>query len=152
MNDDFFLGKAIEKAAESVARGGFPAGAVVVKDGAVVGEGVSVGNLLHDPTAHVETAAVRDACRRLSTSSLDGATLYASMRPCLMCLGAASWASVKRIVFACRQEKVSPEYYGGTYDAAAVNATLSKPLELVWVPSLEERSLEVVRGWERSRG
>ena len=70
-----FLKRAIQKAAESVHQGGFPAGAVVVKNNQIIGEGISIGNILHDPTSHGEMASIRDACKNLSTSDLSGAVL-----------------------------------------------------------------------------
>ncbi|HVY72851.1 MAG TPA: nucleoside deaminase [Candidatus Paceibacterota bacterium] len=138
MNDAIFLQQAIEKAKESVAKGGFPAGAVVVKDGEVIGEGISIGNILHDPTSHGEMAAIRNACVAMQSSNLSECTLYASMQPCAMCLSASGWASISKIVYACPQEKVAKEYYGGA------------PVEMVHYETLERASLEVVKGWEDS--
>jgi tRNA(Arg) A34 adenosine deaminase TadA len=146
--DKEFLLKAIEKAEESLKKGGFPAGAIIVKDGKIIGEGVSVGNLLNDPTSHGEMAAIRDACTNLSTVSLAGATLYASMESCLMCLGAGMWAGISRIVFACAKDKVSPEYYGGEYSTEEINKKMLRPIEVIQIPELEEASLILVRKWE----
>lgn len=106
MDDKQFLQKAILKAKESVAHGGFPAGAIVVKNGEIVGEGVSVGNKLNDPTSHGEMASIREACKNLKTSDLSDSVLYASMQPCLMCLGASMWSAIPKIIFACPKEKV----------------------------------------------
>lgn len=150
MNDKIFLKKAIEKAKESVAQGGFPAGAVVVKDGKIIGEGISIGNKLNDPTSHGEMVAIREACKNLQTSDLSGSILYASLQPCLMCLGGAMWSSISKIVFACAQNKVSPDYYGGHYDLAKINPDLIRPLELIHFSELEEESLAIVRKWEKS--
>jgi guanine deaminase len=80
-------------------RGG-PFGAVIARDGKIIGQGgnrVISGN---DPTAHAEVVAIRDACRRLGAFQLDGCVLYTSCEPCPMCLAAAYWARVDRIVFA----------------------------------------------------
>ena len=67
---------AIQKAQESIELGGFPAGAIVVKDEKIVGEGTSIGNILHDPTSHGEIAAIRDACTCLNTSDLSDQIAY----------------------------------------------------------------------------
>lgn len=147
--DEIFLEMAIEKATQSVAQGGFPAGALIVKNGQVIGEGVSVGNVIHDPTSHGETASIRDACKNIQSSDLSGSVLYASMQPCIMCLSAAMWAGVARVVFACPQSKVSPEYYGGHYDSFVVNKSFLRPLTIEHASSLEQRSLDVVRTWEK---
>jgi len=147
--DETFLEMAIEKAAQSVARGGFPAGAVLVKDGVVMSEDVSIGCVVHDPTSHSEMACLRNACKKAQSSDLSGAILYASMQPCLMCLGAAMWAGVSRIVFACPQNKVSLEYYGGHYDTQSLNESFLRPIMIEHMPSLEESSLAVVHAWEK---
>src|SRR5665213_2115726 len=141
---------ALDKASESVAQGGFPAGSVVVKDGEVVGAGVSSGNKLNDPTSHGEVATIREACLKLKTTDLSGTVLYSSLEPCLMCLGAAMWASIPRIVYACAKEKVSEEYYGGHYDEPAINQTFIHPIELVHAEAFEEESLKIIREWEKN--
>ncbi len=148
MNDNSFIEMAIEKAKQSVLEGGFPAGAVVVKDGKVVGEGISIGNKLNDPTSHGELSALRNACMNLTTSDLRGATLYASMEPCSMCHSAAMWSGVSKIVYACSKDKVSTDYYGGTYKTETLNNSLNRPIEIVKLAELEDVSLEVVMGWE----
>jgi len=148
--DEKYLQLAIEKAKESVSQGGFPAGAVVVKNGEVVSEGVSVGNMLNDPTCHGEMASIRSACKSLNTTDLAGCVLYASMQPCLMCLGATMWSAIPKIVYACSQDKVSEEYYGGHYKSEEINSELANPVELVHFPDLEGESLSIVTKWEKS--
>ncbi len=148
MNNTEFLKRAIEKARESVAQGGFPAGAVVVKGGKIIGEGISIGNTLNDPTSHGEMSAVRDACRNIASSDLKGAILYSSMEPCSMCHSASMWSGIQKIVFACPKTKVSPEYYGGIYKTTTLNETFNRPLEIVQQGELEDESLEVVKQWE----
>jgi tRNA(Arg) A34 adenosine deaminase TadA len=150
MDEVTFLKQAIAKAEDSVSKGGFPAGAVVVKDGKVIGEGISIGNILHDPTSHGEIVSLRDACKNIESSDLSGSTLYASMQPCSMCLSASMWASVSKIVFACAQGKVAKEYYGGTYSSQDINRTFNTPLEIIQIQALEEESLQVVKKWEES--
>ena len=79
-------------------RGG-PFGAVVVKDGAVIGEGFNKVTSDNDPTAHAEIVAIRAACAQLSTFSLDGCEIYTSCEPCPMCLAAIYWARIGRIYY-----------------------------------------------------
>ena len=102
MNDDEgFLRRAIQLAIDSVAGGkGGPFGAVVVRQGKIVGEGWNQVVPNQDPTAHAEVNAIRAACRRLGSFHLADCTLYASSEPCPMCLSAAYWARISRIVFA----------------------------------------------------
>lgn len=144
MTDKDYLQLAIEKAKESAKQGGFPAGAIVVKNGEIIGEGVSVGNKLNDPTSHGEMASIRNACQNIAAAELTDCTLYASMQPCLMCFSAAMWSSISRIVFACSKEKVSSEYYGGDYQLSIINQELLHPIKLVHLADLENESLAVV--------
>jgi len=145
-----FLRLAIEKAKESVAQGGFPAGAIIVKNGRVISGGISIGNKLTDPTSHGEMIAIREACKSLQSSDLTNVVLYASMQPCLMCLGASMWSMIPKIVFACSQDKVSPEYYGGDYNANNINAKFIRQIELVHLVELEDESLTVIHQWEET--
>lgn len=99
MNDKKYLKLAVEQAKESVKQGGFPAGAIVVKNGEIISKGVSLGFSLNDPTSHAETASIRDACQKLQTTDLGRATLYAALQPCLMCFSVSNWAGISRIVY-----------------------------------------------------
>ncbi|NJD25481.1 MAG: nucleoside deaminase [Betaproteobacteria bacterium] len=100
-DDERFLARAIELAATGSAAGdGGPFGAVVVRGGQIVGEGWNRVVADRDPTAHAEVNAIRAACSALATFHLTGCTLYASSEPCPMCLSAAYWARIGRIVFA----------------------------------------------------
>ena len=137
-------------AKESINTGGFPAGAIIVKNGEIVSEAISIGNVLHDATAHGETTAIREACKKLGTTDLTGATLYASMEPCIMCLGSAMWSSVSRIVYACSSKKVSNDYYGSSYDGYEINSKFNHPIEIIQIAELEDESLKLVLDWEKS--
>src|SRR5882757_2338084 len=86
---------------------GGPFGAVVVRNGKVVGRGWNQVTSSNDPTAHAEVSAIRDACKRLKTFQLDDCELYTSCEPCPMCLSAMYWARLKRV------------YYGNTRKDAA---------------------------------
>ena len=86
---------------------GGPFGAVVVKDGVIVGRGDNRVLVNHDPTAHAEIQAIRDASKTLNTPDLSGCVLYTSCYPCPMCLSAIIWANIKEV------------YYGNTKEDAA---------------------------------
>ena len=93
--------QAIELARENASSaGGGPFGAVVVKEGRVISACSNSVTPDNDPTAHAEVNAIRTACRELGTFDLSGCTLYSSCEPCPMCLSAAYWARVDKIVFA----------------------------------------------------
>ena len=95
-----FLRRAIHLATQNVLSGnGGPFGAVIAQEGRIVGEGVNTVTAGCDPTAHAEVNAIRAAARALDTFTLAGCTLYTSCQPCPMCLAAAYWARVDRIVY-----------------------------------------------------
>lgn len=153
MSDKEYLKLAIEEAKESVKQGGFPAGAVVVKDGKIISKGVSLGFKLNDPTSHSETASIRAACKKLGTVDLSGVTLYASLQPCLMCFSVANWAGISRVVYGCKktEDMVSKGYYEGKTDIHEVNKQNNKQIELVYIPDFEKDVLELVEKWEEAQ-
>ncbi len=95
-----FMLRALELAQVNARAGGGPFGAVIVRDGAVIGEGANHVTSGNDPTAHAEIVAIRDACYRLATFQLDGAVIYCTCEPCPMCLGAILWARIAGLVYA----------------------------------------------------
>ena len=98
--DDLWLSEAVELAEHNVTQGGGPFGALVVIDNRVISRGVNRVTRDHDPTAHAEVVAIRSACQRLADFKLTGATLFSSCEPCPLCLSAALWARVDRVVYA----------------------------------------------------
>jgi guanine deaminase len=98
--DAKWIARSVELATENVASGGGPFGAVIVRDGELVAEGQNRVTANLDPTAHAEVTAIRAACQVVGSFSLAGMTLYTSCEPCPLCLSAALWARVDRVVFA----------------------------------------------------
>lgn len=98
--DTRWIERTIQLATENVANGGGPFGAVIVRDGELLAEGQNRVTASLDPTAHAEVVAIRAACQAVGDFSLAGATLYTSCEPCPLCLSAALWARVDRVVFA----------------------------------------------------
>lgn len=92
--------RALELAQRAEAEGEVPVGAVLVREGAMIGEGWNRPIAEHDPSAHAEIRALRDAGRRVGNYRLAGSTLYVTLEPCPMCVGALVHARVARIVFA----------------------------------------------------
>jgi len=103
--DERWMGEAIALARDAGARGEVPVGAVVVRDGAVIGRGGNAPIAASDPTAHAEIAAMRDAGRALGNYRLPGASLYVTIEPCAMCAGAILHARIARVVFGARDPK-----------------------------------------------
>lgn len=151
MDDKRYLQLAIKQAKKSVEQGGFPAGAIVVKNGKIISGGTSLGFILYDPTSHAEIASMREACKKLKTTDLGDATLYASLLPCLMCFSAANWSGVARIVYGCRktEKMVKKSYYEGITDANKVNDENNRKIELIFIPDFEQEMLDLIKGWEK---
>lgn len=128
---------------------GEPFGAVVVKNGKIIGKSANKVRVTNDPTAHAEVSAIRLACKKLKTFDLSGSIIYTSCEPCPMCLGAIYWSSIKTI------------YYGNTKtDAAAINFDdefiydeLNKPINKRLLPIkqlLRDESLQAFKLWKQS--
>lgn len=101
MSHTKWLNQTVQMAMDNVAKGGGPFAAIVVKYGKVIGMGTNNVHISHDPSAHAELEAIREACASLASTDLSSATLYASGEPCPMCLGAAYWAKVGTIYYTC---------------------------------------------------
>jgi tRNA(adenine34) deaminase len=113
-DDSYWMGKALAQAANAGRRGEVPIGAVLVKDGVVVGRGYNLREGKQDPCAHAELLAIRQAARRLGAWRLTGTTLYVTLEPCPMCMGAILLARVERLVFGCFDPKAGAA--GSLYD------------------------------------
>lgn len=124
------MAAALAQARLGLDRGEVPVGAVVIVDGSVAGEGFNQPIGAHDPTAHAEVVAIRAAAARLGNYRLPGATLYVTIEPCLMCVGAMIHARIARLVYG------APEPKAGAVESAV------RALEH---PSLNHR-FEVTRG------
>jgi tRNA(adenine34) deaminase len=103
--NDAFMREALELAKLAAGRGEVPVGAVVVRDGEIIGRGSNAPISARDPTAHAEIAALRDAARALDNYRLGGCTLYVTLEPCAMCAGAIMHARIERLVFGAADPK-----------------------------------------------
>jgi tRNA(Arg) A34 adenosine deaminase TadA len=100
MTKEELMRRAIALSENSVKAGGGPFGAVIARNGEVVAEASNSVTIDHDPTAHAEVNAIRQACGKLGTFDLSGCDIYCSCEPCPMCLGAIYWAHLDRIYYA----------------------------------------------------
>jgi len=100
-----YMRHALALAREAWRRGEVPVGAVVVKDGDIIGRGHNAPVASHDPTAHAEIQALRDAARRLGNYRLPGCDLYVTIEPCAMCAGAIFHARIARVVYGAADSK-----------------------------------------------
>ncbi len=129
-----FLRRAIALATDNVASGkGGPFGAVVVRDGKIVGEGANSVTATSDPTAHGEVNAIRAACRALGTFTLAGCELYTSCEPCPMCLAASYWARLDAIYYGCSAADAAR----AGFDDAYLYGEMTKPIPDRTLPSIQ---------------
>ncbi|MEE9613915.1 MAG: tRNA adenosine(34) deaminase TadA [Thermodesulfobacteriota bacterium] len=105
MDDKFFMASALKEARKAEKRGEVPVGAVVVKGGEVIARGYNRKETGADPTLHAEIVALKRAAKKLGAWRLTGCTVYVTLEPCLMCMGAMVQARVERLVFACMDPK-----------------------------------------------
>jgi len=144
-----FLKKTIELSKESINQGGFPVGAIVVKDNKIIGIGLSNGKDNKDATSHAEIEAIRKAAKFLNTRDLFNCELYSSMEPCLMCFSASYWSKVKKITFAVSKEKLSKQHYEGLYSLDDINSKNNRQIEIIHDKSLEKEAFLIVKNWEK---
>ncbi|NJD18925.1 MAG: nucleoside deaminase [Gemmatimonadetes bacterium] len=152
MDDTALLREAIRLAGLHSASGrNGPFGAVVARGGEVVGQGWNRVVELGDPTAHAEILALRDAAARLGTHVLDECVLYSSCEPCPMCLAAAYWARIPRVVFAASKEDAAragfddAEIYGELAVEWGRRATAGEQF-------LSEEGRAVLEAWRANSG
>lgn len=127
-DDSYWMGKALREADKAAARGEVPIGAVIVRDGALLGRGFNERERKNDPTAHAEVVAIRRAAARSGNWRLAGADLYVTLEPCLMCMGAIILARLNRVVFGCYDPKGGAA--GSLYDISR-DCRLNHQVELV---------------------
>ncbi len=104
-SDACFMSEAIGEARRALEKREVPVGAVVVCDGEIVGRGPNIREGSGDPTAHAEIVAIREAAQRLGGWRLAGATLYVTLEPCIMCMGAILQSRISTLVFGCSDPK-----------------------------------------------
>ena len=151
MNNDIkFLERAIELATMKSGDGEHgPFGAIVVRDGYVVGEGYNQVVAAHDPTAHAEVVAIRNACDKLGTHDLSKCVLYASCEPCPMCLSATYWARIGRVVYAASRKDAAE----AGFDDEFLYKEVALPLEertVDFVQELHDEGAAVLAGWSEN--
>ena len=159
MDKTTFMRRAIELSRSSASRPGTrPYGAVVVKDGAIVGEGLNHADANFDPTSHGEIEAIRDACRRLETTDLSGCELFTSCEPCGLCVAAMYRAGIAKVYYAASLQQSDaafesaspPPAISAATDNAQLGRQLAKPPEERDMPAEQMMAAEAysaLRDW-----
>ncbi|WP_020500454.1 nucleoside deaminase [Sciscionella marina] len=152
-----FIQRTIDLARRNVEARGRPFATVIERDGAVLAECANKVAQTHDPTAHAEILAVREACTGLGTEHLTGCTIYVLAQPCPMCLGALYYCSPDEVVFLTTRAAYEPHYVddrkyfelGTFYDEFAKDYT-ERRLPMRYAP--RESAVEVYRRWQQRNG
>jgi guanine deaminase len=146
--DNPFMARAIQLSIENVDSGrGGPFGAVVVKDGGIIGEGANQVTWTKDPTAHAEMLAIRAACAKLGAFDLSGCEIYTSCEPCPMCLGAIYWARLSRVYFA----NAAADASSIGFDDSLIYREIPLPLAQRAIPMIQmmrEQALAAFQAWQ----
>jgi tRNA(Arg) A34 adenosine deaminase TadA len=128
---------------------GGPFGAVVVKDGKIIGRGGNKVTVNNDPTAHAEIVAIREAAKNLGTFDLSGCEIYASCEPCPMCLGAIYWSHIDKLYYAATKDDAAK----ANFDDSFIYAEIAKPKDqrqLQSVQLMREDAVKVFEEWNQS--
>ena len=146
--DNPFMARAIQLSLDNVVAGrGGPFGAVIVKNGVIVAEGVNRVTSTNDPTAHGEVVAIRAACAKLGAFELHECAIYTSCEPCPMCLGAIYWARLARIYFG----NVAADASKIGFDDSFIYQEFNQPLPQRSIPMVQmmhEQALAAFRAWQ----
>ncbi|MCX7831466.1 MAG: tRNA adenosine(34) deaminase TadA [Actinobacteria bacterium] len=134
--DEKYMREALKEAEKAAKKGEVPIGAVIVKEGKVIGRGHNLRETKNDPTAHAEIIAIRQAAKKLKNWRLSGCTLYVTVEPCPMCAGAIVLSRIERVVYGAEDNK-----------AGAVKSLYS----LLSDERLNHRVSEIISGVEKER-
>jgi tRNA(Arg) A34 adenosine deaminase TadA len=128
---------------------GGPFGAVIVRDGIVIGSGRNEVLTTNDPTAHAEMVAIRDACKTLNTFKLSNCILYTSCEPCPMCLSAAYWADIKTIFYGCTRYDAAAIGFDDEFIYDELNQSLDKR-EITMFSFSRTKALKAFESWSQN--
>lgn len=149
-SDADWMDAALARARAAVSTGNTPVASVVVKDGVEVGAGENRATTGRDPILHGEIVAIQDACRRLGTGDLAGATLYTTMEPCPMCAWAIVAAGIRRVVLGARHADLNRTDLG-SYSFERLMTMMNQSVELV-TGMRHAECVAVRRDWTRATG
>ena len=147
-SNEKFMRRAIQLAIESVANKGGPFGAVVVREGVIVGEGSNCVTQKFDPTAHAEVQAIRAACQQIQDFRLQGCELYTSCEPCPMCLAATYWSRIDRLFFSATRADAANAGFDDKYFYDQVNIPIEER-DLPMITMLREAGATAFNAWNK---
>jgi len=149
MTDKDFLNRAVKIAEEGIESGAGPFGAVVVHNGKIISESTNLVVKSHDPTAHAEVLAIREAAQKEGTHDLHDCVLYSSCEPCPMCLGAIYWSGIKKVFFAAGRKDAAKA--GFNDDLIYGEISLPPDMRIITFEKIEGiDGLGVFKKWEKA--
>ncbi|HEV3510807.1 MAG TPA: nucleoside deaminase [Candidatus Sulfotelmatobacter sp.] len=147
--DNPFMARAIQLSIDNVISGnGGPFGAVVVRNGSIIAEGVNRVTATNDPTAHAEVIAIREACAKLGNFELKDCELYSSCEPCPMCLGACYWARLTRIYFGNSAADASRVGFDDSFIYRELVLEFGQR-SIPMIPMMREQALAGFKAWQQ---
>ncbi len=145
-----FMEEAIKLALNNAKTGvGGPFGAVIVKNGKIVGRGSNQVTTTNDPSAHAEIVAIRDACKNLNSFQLDDCEIYSSCEPCPMCLGAIYWARPKKVYYASTKHDAADAGFDDSFIYEEIEKC-KHDRKIPFISFMNEESKVVFENWKAS--
>jgi len=149
--DKKYLKEAIKIAADTISEGGGPFGAVITREGNIIASSGNRVVLNHDPTAHAEILAIREAASVLGTHDLGGCVLYTSCEPCPMCLGAIYWSGILRVVYASDRADAAAAGFDDEFIYNEISLNPGRRM-VTFIHKRDEKAEEVFRKWTEYEG
>lgn len=148
-----FVKRTIALAMKNVEEGGRPFATVIVRDGEIIAESANQAAQSHDPTAHAEILAIREACKKLGTENLSDCEIYVLASPCPMCLGSLYYCSPKQVIYITTREEYVPFYRDDRqyFELENFYEEFAKPIPQRRLPmkqQADEEALEVYKRWK----
>jgi len=141
-----YLLEAIKEAENGIKNGdGGPFGAVIVKNGEIIGRGHNRVILKNDPTAHAEIEAIRDACNNINSFNLSGCEMYVTAKPCPMCFGAIHWARLKRVYYGSSSKDITKIGFDDEKFYRIIKGEIPDNIDFVYVKC--DKCIEVFEKW-----
>ena len=145
--DEKYMLEALKEARAAFNEDEIPVGAVVVCKGRIIGKGHNMTETLHDPTAHAEVMAIRDATSRLGTFDLSSCEIYTSCEPCPMCLGAIYWARISRIHYGCTQADAARIDFDDSFISIPLSDFHQGRRSIPEIQSMHPEAIKVFEKW-----
>lgn len=146
-----FVKRTIQLALKNVEEGGRPFATVIVRDGEIIAESPNLVAQTHDPTAHAEILAIREACKKLQTEHLTDCEIYILASPCPMCLGSLYYCSPKKVIYITTREDYAPYYIDDRkyFELDTFYAEYCKPIEQRRLPMVQQKDEEGIKVYQR---